>query len=42
MIEVEIDDRRRIERQNLRQKEAADDGVTERLVNCTAPTQIQI
>src|SRR6202023_1472159 len=32
-VEIDIDDRRRIERENLRQGQAADDGVTERLAN---------
>src|ERR1700730_13986258 len=35
-VEVDIDDRRRVERQNLRQKQAADDGVAERLAKLRA------
>src|SRR5712672_1473638 len=35
-VEIDIDDRRRIESENLRQSEAADDGVTERLANLRA------
>src|SRR6266851_6074348 len=35
-VEVDIDNRRRIKCENLRQSEAADDGVTERLANLRA------
>src|SRR6267378_6034081 len=35
-VEVDIDDRRRIQREDLRQREAADDGIAERLANLRA------
>src|SRR5208282_4803347 len=35
-VEIDVDDRRRIERENLRQGQTADDGITERLANLRA------
>src|SRR5204862_6479715 len=35
-VEVDVDNRRRIERENLRQREPADDGVAERLADLRA------
>src|SRR4051812_23151422 len=40
-IEVDVDDRRRIERQDLRQSETADDGVAERLAKLRADPATQ-
>src|SRR3984893_12034060 len=36
LVEIDINNRRRIERENLRQREAADDGIAERLANIRA------